>query len=112
MPLSEDEQRILKQIEEQFYESDPSFAEKVSSPGMYGPAMRRARWAIVGLVAALGALVATLRVHFLLSFVCFLAMLACAFILEDAVRVISRGGRGRVRRESLLRRRKPGRPAK
>ena len=30
MPLSEDEQRILHQIEQQFYESDPDFAYNVS----------------------------------------------------------------------------------
>ena len=31
MPLSEDEQRILRQIEEQFYESDPKFAQQSAS---------------------------------------------------------------------------------
>jgi hypothetical protein len=108
MPLSEDEQRILKQIEEQFYESDPSFAEKVSAPGLYRPALRRARWAVVGLVVSLAGLVATLPVHFLLSFACFVAMLACAFVIEDAVRTVGRAGLNGVRtRSGGLRRWRP-----
>lgn len=92
MPLSEDEQRILKQIEEQFYESDPSFAEKVSAPGLYRPALRKARWAVVGLVACLAGLVLTLQVHFLLSFACFVGMLLCAFVIEDSIRTVGRAG--------------------
>lgn len=98
MPLSEDEQRILKQIEEQFYESDPSFAEKVSAPGLYRPALRRARWAVVGLIVSLACLVLTLQVHFLASFVCFVAMLGCAFVIEDCLRSVGRAGLGGVRR--------------
>jgi hypothetical protein len=98
MPLSEDEQRILKQIEEQFYESDPSFAEKVSAPGLYRPALRRARWAVAGLIASLVGLVLLLPVHFLLSFACFLGMLACAFVIEDSARAVGRAGLGGARR--------------
>ena len=97
MPLSEEEQRILKQIEEQFYESDPSFAEKVSAPGLYRPALRRARWAVAGLVAALIGLVLSLQVHFLASFAFFIAMLLCAFVIEDSLRSVGRAGLNGVR---------------
>jgi hypothetical protein len=100
MPLSEDEQRILKQIEEQFYESDPSFAEKVSAPGLYRPALRKARWAVVGLVLSLVGLVLSLQVHFLASFVFFVAMLGCAFVIEDSLRAVGRAGLGGVRRNA------------
>ena len=97
MPLSEDEQRILKQIEAQFYEHDPAFAEKVSAPGLYRPAFRKARWAVVGLIAALVGLVLTLQVHFLLAFACFVAMLGCAFVIEDSLRKVGRAGLNGVR---------------
>ena len=97
VPLSEDEQRILRQIEEQFYEHDPAFAEKVSAPGLYRPALRRARWAVVGLVASLVGLVLTLQVHFLASFACFVLMLGCAFVIEDSLRKVGRAGLNGVR---------------
>ena len=86
MPLSEDEQRILRQIEEQFYESDPKFAQHVGSASLYRHALRKVRWAVLGLVAGLVFLVATLQVHFLLSFVGFLAMLGAAFVIERNLR--------------------------
>jgi hypothetical protein len=113
VPLSEDEQRILKQIEDQFYEHDPSFAEKVSAPGLYRPAFRRARWAVLGLALSLVGLVLTLQFHFLASFACFVAMLVFAFIIEDSLRKVGRAGLHGVRTgQGGLRRRlgqnKPG----
>jgi hypothetical protein len=108
VPLSEDEQRILKQIEEQFYEHDPAFAEKVSAPGLYRPAFRKARWSVLGLVGSLVALVLTLQVHFLLAFVCFAAMLVFAFFIEDSLRKVSRAGLNGVRTSVNQRRRAPG----
>ncbi len=92
MPLSEDEQRILRQIEEQFYESDPKFAQHVSSASLYRHALRRVRWAVLGLVLGLGFLVATLQVHFLLSFAGFMIMLASAFVIERNLRTVGRVG--------------------
>ena len=35
MPLSEDEQRILQEIERNFYDSDPAFAREVSTTTLY-----------------------------------------------------------------------------
>ncbi len=92
MPLSEDEQRILRQIEEQFYESDPKFAQHVGSASLYRHALRRVRWAVLGLIAGLGFLVAMLQVHYLLSFAGFLIMLGCAFIIERNLRTVGRIG--------------------
>jgi len=92
MPLSEDEQRILRQIEEQFYENDPKFAQQVGSSSLYRHGMRRVRWATLGLILGLAFLIATLQIHFLLSFVGFLAMLGCAFIIERNLRAMGRVG--------------------
>jgi hypothetical protein len=92
MPLSEDEQRILNQIEQQFYESDPAFAQSVSQTTLYRHALRRIKWSTLMLVAGLVFLVATLQVHFALSFVGFLVMLLAAFIIEKNARTMGRAG--------------------
>jgi type VI protein secretion system component VasF len=60
MPLSEEEQRILHQIEQQFYESDPEFAANVGQASLYRHALRRIVWASVMLLAGLAFLVAML----------------------------------------------------
>ncbi|NDD87070.1 MAG: DUF3040 domain-containing protein, partial [Actinobacteria bacterium] len=77
MPLSEDEQRILRQLEQQL-ETDKEFAQNVSQSGLYRHAVRTVRWAALGMVASLGFTIATLQVHFALAFLGFLGMLACA----------------------------------
>jgi hypothetical protein len=93
MPLSEDEQRILSQIEQQFYESDPAFATSVSQTTLYRHSLRSIKWAAVGLVGGLAFLViATLWIHFVVAFLGFLAMLACAFVIERHARAMGRAG--------------------
>ena len=92
MPLSEDEQRILHQIEQQFYESDPDFAYSVSQTTLYRHAFRNIKWGVLGLVAGLVFLLFTLQIHVLLAFVGFLIMLACAFVIERNARAMGRAG--------------------
>ena len=92
MPLSEDEQRILRQIEEQFYEHDPKFAQHVGTSSIYRHALRRIRWATLGLVLGLIFLIATLQVHYLVAFCGFVVMLACAFVIERNVRAAGKIG--------------------
>jgi hypothetical protein len=92
MPLSEDEQRILHQIEQQFYESDPEFARGVSKTTLYRHAFRNIKWATVGLVAALVFLLATLAISVPLSFLGFLGMLGATFVIERNARKLGRAG--------------------
>lgn len=92
MPLSEEEQRILHQIERQFYESDPDFAQSVGKSSLYRHATRRVIWASVVLLIGLALIVAMLRVHVLASFGGFLVMLAAAFNIEKNVRAMGRAG--------------------
>jgi hypothetical protein len=91
MPLSEDEQRILRQIQEQL-ETDERFASAVSSSGLYKHAVRSVRWAVLGAVVSLAFLVFALRIHFLLAFVGFLGMLACVLVIERQLRAMSKVG--------------------
>ncbi len=69
MPLSEDEQRILHQIEQQFYESDPEFARSVSQTTIYRHAFRNIKWGVLLFLGGVVMLLFTLSVHFLLAFV-------------------------------------------
>ena len=92
MPLSEDEQRILHQIERQFYESDPAFAQSVSQSSLYRHAFRNIKLGLVGVLAGMAFLLATLRISVLLSFAGFLGMLAAAFVIERNARKLGRAG--------------------
>ena len=84
MPLSEDEQRILRQIEQEL-ESDPTFSERVTRV----PRGRLVALSI-GLVVCLLLTVAGLAISFWLAFAGFIAVLVLAVLLEAEVRVIGR----------------------
>ena len=92
MPLSEDEERILQEIAQRFYEDDPSFAREVSETTLYRHTVRRMKWSVVGLVAGAVFLVASLSTSYLLSFVGFLVMLGCALVFERNLRKLGRAG--------------------
>ena len=53
MPLDEREQRILEEIEAQFYQEDPTFAQTVRDTTLASFIGKKVRWAVVGLVAGL-----------------------------------------------------------
>lgn len=84
MPLSEDEQRILRQIEQEL-ESDPTFLERG-----YRVSRRRLVMLAAGLVAGLLLTVAGLWISFWLAFAGFVGVLVMAVMLEAEVRVVGR----------------------
>ena len=92
LPLSEDEERILQEIAQRFYEDDPSFAREVSETTLYRHTVRRMKWSIVGLVAGAVFLVATLSISFWLSFAGFLFMLGSALVFERNLRKLGKAG--------------------
>ena len=53
MPLSEDEQRILREIEENLSATDPKLVQQVSDTTLYRHSARVIKWAVVGFVAGL-----------------------------------------------------------
>lgn len=91
VPLSDDEQRILRQIEEQL-QTDQRFAQLASPAGLYRQSARSVRWAILGVVLGLVITVVALQIHFLLAFVGFLVMLGCALVIERQLRAIGKVG--------------------
>lgn len=84
MPLSEDEQRILRQIEREL-EQDPSFADR-------GVRMSRQRLALasVGVVIGLVATVLSLSVNFLVSFAVFVVVVLLGTIAVGELRLLGR----------------------
>ena len=92
MPLSEDEQRILQEIEREFYANDPEFAREVGSTTIYRHAGRNLKWATLGFVLGVVGLIATLSISPYLAFVGFLVMLACAFFFERNLRKMGKAG--------------------
>ena len=92
VPLSEDEQRILSQIEEQLYESDPSLAKEVGSTTVYTAPLRSLRWAFLGFIVGVIIMIVTLSTSYLLAFVGFLIMLGTALIFERGARSLGKVG--------------------
>jgi hypothetical protein len=92
VPLSEDEERILQQIAQQFYADDPEFAREVGETTLYRHAARRMKWAGFGFVVGLAFLIVTLSTSYVLAFVGFLIMLGSALLFERNLRVMGKAG--------------------
>jgi len=87
VPLSEDDQRIFRDIENSFYESDPDFARRVAnSPGVVGHAARNMKLAALGFVVGLVGVVALLTAGPVFSFLGFVLMVASALVFVDSAR--------------------------
>lgn len=98
MPLSEDEERILHEIAQQFYVDDPEFAREVGETTLYTHTVRRMKWSGFGFVAGVVFLVVTLSTSYLLAFIGFLAMLTCALYFERNFRKLGKAGLDQVTR--------------
>ncbi len=106
MPLSEDEQRILLEIEKDFYDNDPEFAREVSETTLTRHALRNIRWAVLTGILGLVGVGVGLQVHFALSFGAFLVVFACAVVIERNVRKMGRLGLEKVS-DSIAKRTRP-----
>lgn len=94
MPLSEDEQRILTEIEQQFYASDPGLAVEIENHSVYAHCLRQMKWAGALFVAGVVILVVALASasSFIVSFAGFVIMLAAALWFERSLRKMGRAG--------------------
>lgn len=94
MPLSEDEQRILREIEQQFYATDPQFAHEVGTTTIYRHGLRRLKLAAVLFVVGLGVLVWMLVLgNAVLAFALgAVPMFAAALLFESNLRRMGRAG--------------------
>ena len=92
MPQSEDEQRILSEIEANLRASDPDLARQVGQTTVYTVSLRQLKWGIVAFVDALVVSVLLLTVNFVLAFVGFLGMVLAAVFIERNARRLGRAG--------------------
>jgi hypothetical protein len=92
MPLSEDEQKILREIEANLSVTDPKLAKQVSDTTLYRHSARMIKWAAVGFVAGLVILITTFASVLALGVVGFLIMLLCSLVIERNVRKMGRAG--------------------
>ena len=92
MPLSEDEQRILTEIEDHLYESDPALAREVAQTTIYTHAFRNLKWATLGFVVGVVLMVLLLSASFILAFGGFLLMLVSLLWFERNARKLGRVG--------------------
>ena len=92
VPLSEDEQRILHEIERQFYEQDPAFARQVGSTTVYSHAGRNLKWAAAGFVTGLVLMITLFVSSLALGFIGFAVMFVSAVIFERNLRRMGKAG--------------------
>jgi Protein of unknown function (DUF3040) len=92
VPLSEDEQRILTEIEDHLHETDPALAREVAQTTIYTHAFRNLKWATAGFVVGVALMVVLLSAHFILAFIGFLLMLGSLLWFERNARKLGRVG--------------------
>jgi hypothetical protein len=92
VPLSEEEQRILQQIERQFYDHDRGLARTIESTTLTRQAARTCRWSAVGFGVGLVVLLLAFASSWILGVVGFCMMLASAVTFARALHRISRYG--------------------
>jgi hypothetical protein len=92
VPLSEDEQRILHEIERRFYEHDPEYAKTIESSTLYRSLGRNCKWAALGFVAGLIILLVSFASSVWLGAFGFGVMLVTAIVINQNVRKMGRAG--------------------
>lgn len=92
MPLSEDEHRILQEIEQELYRSDPGLAREVGSTTLYSHAFRNIKWALLGFAVGVVIMITTLSTSHWYAFVGFTIMLVSALVCEHYGRKLGRAG--------------------
>jgi len=102
VPLSEDEQRILRQIEQEL-EQDPTFAQRG-----YRVSRRRSIILTLGLLVGLIVTIGGLAVSFEVAFAGFVLVLVMAIMLESELRLLGRERLGQLPISAWLSGRRPG----
>ena len=92
MPLSEDEQRILHEIEQRLTEEDPELVREVESTTVYTHAARNLKLAALLFVVGVVVMIISLSTSVVLAFAGFLVMLVAALIFERNARRLGKAG--------------------
>lgn len=92
MPLSDEELKILNEIEAQLNATDPRLVDTVSRTTVYRHALGAIRWSILGLVAGLVVVVTTFTSNIAIAFAGFLVMLASLYTMATNIKNIGKAG--------------------
>ncbi len=94
MPLSEDEERILNQIERRFHEHDPASARRLQQTTLPRYLRRNCAWSFAGFLFGLVILLAAFASSWVFGVVGFVVMTVCAIVLVQNLRRMGRHGFG------------------
>lgn len=100
MSLSDDEERILDEMEAQLAESDPRLVDDVSTTTVYTAAAKNIKWAILLLLAGAVVMIFTLSTSYLIAAAGFLIMLAALLILEKSLTKLGKAGINQIMQSS------------
>ncbi|HET9690422.1 MAG TPA: DUF3040 domain-containing protein [Acidimicrobiales bacterium] len=103
MPLSEDEQRILHEMERRYYASDPESARRIRSTTVARYLGSNIRWSALGFVAGLAVLLASFATSWVLAVCGFAVMLASAVAFTQNMRRMGRHGMEQLRAQARAR---------
>jgi hypothetical protein len=92
VPLSEDEERILSQIEKTLYEQDPASAQRIRTTTLPRYLARNCRWAAAGFVAGLVVLLVSFSTSWVIGVCGFAIMTASAIVFTQNLRKMGRHG--------------------
>lgn len=87
MPLSEEEQRILQELEQKLYEQDRAFVDRVRAESPGSSARRSVRWSAAAFLAGFAVVLVSFRSSLLLGTFGFLVMLFAALLFERNARL-------------------------
>jgi uncharacterized membrane protein len=92
VPLSEDEQRILREIEQRYYTNDRKSAERIEQTTLPRYLARNCRWAALGFILGLVVLLVSFASSWILGIFGFLVMVASAVWFTQNLRKMGRHG--------------------
>jgi hypothetical protein len=92
VPLSEDEQRILREIEQRYYTSDKKSAERIEQTTLPRYLARNCAWATGGFILGLAVLLVSFAFSWILAIFGFLIMVASAVWFTQNLRKMGRHG--------------------
>lgn len=106
MPLDDREQRILDEIERQFYQEDPKLADTVRKTSLAAVSARNLKWAILALVVGVGLMLGFFTSYTLVALAGFVVMvISVAWIVAIVQRRTGAGlGAAGALKERLRRR--------
>jgi hypothetical protein len=92
VPLNENEERILHEIEQRFYDADPESARRIDSTTLPRYLARNCKWAALGFLVGLVVLVFGFASSWVVGVFGFVIMLASAVVLIHNLRRMGRHG--------------------